>query len=128
MQPLREKSTLIFEPDVNPSCSDRFEFSESVVLLKRAAPTKVTVEVCNHTEHDITLRDQTPIGTVPLVKSVFPAGPFEVPASSTTAGVHHIQAIEQCHENINNDVWEPPVNVSPLSEIQRQVVQQMLRE
>ncbi|RXN33638.1 Retrovirus-related Pol poly from transposon [Labeo rohita] len=128
LQPVKEDSTLIFEPDVNPCWADGLEFTESLVRLKRGAPTNITIEVYNDTDHDITLMGQTPIGTVQLVKNVFPANVFEVPANPTIVGVHHIQAAHNCHNNTNTDEWDPPVDVSHLSKHQRQVVQQMLRE
>ncbi|KAL1249450.1 hypothetical protein QQF64_020455 [Cirrhinus molitorella] len=94
MQPVKEDSVLIFEPDVNPCWTDGLEFTESLVRLKRGAPTNITIEVCNDTDHDITLMGQTSIGTVQLVKNVFPASMFEVPANPTTIGVCHIQAAD----------------------------------
>lgn len=128
MQPVKEDSTLIFEPDVNPFWADGLEFKDSLVRLKRGAPTNITTEVYNDTDHDITLMGQTPIGTVQLVKNVFPASMFEVPANPTAVGVCHIQAAENCHDHTNTDHWDPPVDVSHLSKHQRQAVQQMLRE
>ncbi|XP_042620409.1 NACHT, LRR and PYD domains-containing protein 12-like [Cyprinus carpio] len=128
MLPVKEDSTLIFELDVNPCWADGLDFKESLVRLKREAPTKITIEVYNDTDHDITLMGQTPIGTVQLVKNVFPASMFGVPENLTAVGVRHIQAAENCHDNTNSDSWDPPVDVSHLSEHQRQVVQQMLRE
>ncbi|KAL1267687.1 hypothetical protein QQF64_033050 [Cirrhinus molitorella] len=131
MQPVKEDSVLIFEPDVNPCWTDGLEFTESLVRLKRGAPTNITIEVCNDTDHDITLMGQTSIGTVQLVKNVFPASMFEVPANPTTIGVCHIQAADNTSslDNTNTDEeWDPPVDVSHLSKHQRQVVQKMLRE
>ncbi|KAL1249455.1 hypothetical protein QQF64_020460 [Cirrhinus molitorella] len=131
MQPVKEDSVLIFEPDVNPCWTDGLEFTESLVRLKRGAPTNITIEVCNDTDHDITLMGQTSIGTVQLVKNVFPASMFEVPANPTTIGVCHIQAADNTSslDNTNTDEeWDPPVDVSHLSKHQKQVVQKMLRE
>lgn len=128
MQPVKEDSTLIFEPDVNPQWPDGLEFTDSLVRLKKGAPTNIMIEVYNNTDHDVTLMGQTPIGTSQLVKNVFPANMFEVPANPTSVGVCPIQTADNCHDNTSSDEWVPPVDVSHLNKYQRQVVQQMLKE
>ncbi|GAA6090899.1 NACHT, LRR and PYD domains-containing protein 12-like [Tachysurus ichikawai] len=128
MQPVKEDSTLIFEPDVNHQWPDGLEFTDSLVRLKKGAPTNITIEVYNDTDHDVTLMGQTPIGTLQFVKNVFPASMFEVPATPNSVGVCHIQTADNGHDNTSPDEWLPPVDVSHLDKHQRQVVQQMLRE
>lgn len=128
MPPVKEDTTLIFEPDVNPCWPDGLEFTESLVRLKKGAPTNLTIEVYNDTDHDITLMGQTPMGTVQCVKSVLPASIFEVLEKPTSAEVHYTQATGNCDSYTSTDAWDPPVDVSHLTKDQRQTVQQMLRE
>lgn len=128
MQPVKEDSTLLFEPDVKHQWPDGLEFTASLVRLTKGAPTNIKIEVYNDTDHDVTLMGQTPIGTVQFVKNVLPASMFEVPANPTSVEVCHIQVADDRLDCTSTDVWDPPVDVSHLSKHQRQVVQQMLRE
>ncbi|GAA6090442.1 uncharacterized protein LOC121887483 [Tachysurus ichikawai] len=120
MQPVKEDSTLIFEPDVNHQWPDGLEFTDSLVRLKKGAPTNITIEVYNDTDHDVTLMGQTPIGTLQFVKNVFPASMFEVPATPNSVGVCHIQTADNGHDNTSPDEWLPPVDVNHLDKHQRQ--------
>ena len=79
----------------------------------------------NPTDHDIVLAGRTVIGTVQHVQAFYPASMLERSRPPLSVTTNHITAEE---DQTNSNVWDPPVNLSHLSEPEQEVVRQMLRD
>lgn len=86
--------------------------------LQRSSHPYVTVNVQNGTEHDM-LAVKTLLGTMQLVKSVFPITVRESTASAAEPQVEGEQA---------NDPWDPQIDITHLDSHQQQIVKQMSQE
>lgn len=122
--PFQEDTDLIYEPDVNPQWTEGLEFCDTLVTLKRGAKPFIIIGVQNPTDHDIVLAGRTVIGTVQPVQAVYPASVFEQPHPASSAAVSNV---DMEREKLSSDVWDPPVDLSHVSEPEREVVQKMLR-
>ncbi len=120
----KEERVLLFEPDVNPTWPKGLEFCETLVKLRRQASPHVIVTVQNPTDHDIMLNGKTIIGTVHPVQAVYPAAALETPRCKSVSNSQITNGITQNPES----TWDPPLDLSHLSESRKQMVQQMLRE
>lgn len=123
--PFQKDTDLIFEPDVNPQWAEGLEFCDTLVTLRRGAKPFITVNVQNSTDHDIVLTGRTVIGTVQPVQAIYPASVFEQLRPISSAAVSNVD-VEK--DKLSSDVWDPPVDLSHLSEPEREAVQQMLRD
>ncbi len=120
----KEDILLIFEPDVNPQWTEGLEFCETIVTLQKHTSPHIIVSVQNPTDHDIMLVGKTVIWTVQPVQSLYPTAAFE------NHGLHslRISQIKTEASHTSETTWVPPVNLSHLSEPEKQIVQQMLKE
>ncbi|KAL7870752.1 hypothetical protein SRHO_G00082490 [Serrasalmus rhombeus] len=124
MPSVREDTTLLFEPDVNPQWPEGLELTETLVHLQRGSRPHILIDVHNGTECDITLAGKTILGTVQSVKSVFP-----ITTQDNTATVSSVQSkVEGVGGECTDDPWDPPVDVSHLDPLQQKTVKEMLRE
>ncbi|KAL7846934.1 hypothetical protein SRHO_G00219140 [Serrasalmus rhombeus] len=124
MPSVREDTTLLFEPDVNPQWPEGLELTETLVHLQRGSRPHILIDVHNGTERDITLAGKTILGTVQSVKSVFP-----ITTQDNTATVSSVQSkVEGVGGECTDDPWDPPVDVSHLDPLQQKTVKEMLRE
>lgn len=124
-QPLKKDSTLLFEPDTNPQWAEGLEFSETLIKLRRGVSPYIVVDVQNPTDHDIELSGRTSVGTVQQVQAVYPATAFERPNHPPPVSVSHVNAEREQSTDIP---WNPPINLTHLSEPERVIAQNMLRE
>lgn len=122
-QPFKEDMTMLFQPDLNPQWPDGLEFVDTLVRVRKGVFPVITIDVSNPTDHDIVLPGRTVTGTVQAVMTVLPAQIFE--KAQTPATVNHTSIQTPCNAS---EQWDPPVDLSHLSEEQRQVVKRMLRE
>lgn len=123
--PFHEDTTLLFEPDVNPRWAEGLEFCDTLVKLRKGIKPFIIVAVQNPTDHDIVLAGRTIIGTVQPIQAVYPAAVFEQSRSTPSTTVSNVEVEE---EKPSSDVWDPPVDLSHLSEPEREVVREMLRD
>lgn len=123
--PLQEETTLIFEPSVDPQWPEGLGFTDTVVMLRKAAKPFILVDVQNPTDHDIVLTGRTVIGTVQQVQAVYPATIFKRPCTTppvtvSNVGVRNVEA--------SGGEWDPPVDLNHLSPSEKETVKQMLKE
>ncbi len=85
----------------------------------------ITVSVQNPTDHDVVLAGRTVVGTVQHIQAVYPASILECFHPPTPARTNHIRV--EKYQSSSSDVWDPPVNLSHLSEPEREIVHKMLR-
>jgi len=122
-QPFKEDMTMLFQPDLNPQWPDGLEFYDTLVSVRKGVFPVITIDVYNPSDHDIVLPGRTLIGTVQTIMTVLPAQTFEKVATPATVSHTSMKPTSNASEQ-----WEPPVDLSHLSEDQRQVVKKMLRE
>ena len=122
-QPFKEDMTMLFQPDLNPQWPDGLEFYDTLVRVKKGVFPVITIDVANPTDHDIVLPGRTLIGTVQTIMTVLPAQVFEKVATPATVNHTSMKPTSSANEQ-----WDPQVDLSHLSEDQREVVRQMLRE
>ena len=70
--PIDKRTPVLFEPDELAPWPSGLIIQETLVALKPGKSNVIKVEVINSTEHDITLRNCTPIGRLEPVQSVTP--------------------------------------------------------
>lgn len=119
----KQETVLIFEPDVNPQWAEGLEFCETIITLRRHT-THIVVSVQNPTDHDLLLAGKMVIGTAQPVQAVYPTSAFEEPGLTSVM----VSQIRNETSNTSDVAWVPPVNLSHLSESEKQIVQQMLKE
>lgn len=122
MNPLKEDITLMFEPDVDPKWAEGLEFQETLVQVKKGAPPYIVLDARNPTDHDIVLCGKTAIGTAHGVQAVYPSMSFDQSSQSIPASVTSIQtsSVES-----TSDAWDPPVDLSHLSQPEKEIVRKM---
>ena len=118
-QPMRG-TTFLFEPTEVDQWPPELEIPPVVLRLARGT-TKVRLLVLNTATYDITLRGRSLLGTLKPVDDVHP-----VPLEPT----HGKQAENICsiHNNEVPATWIPQVDLSHLTEEQRQMVTELLRK
>ncbi|KAL1278521.1 hypothetical protein QQF64_025194 [Cirrhinus molitorella] len=125
-KPLKEDTMLVFEPDDNGQWSDGLEFCDTLVQIKKGASPHITLIVQNSTAHDIMLKGKTAIGTVQPVVSVCP---FSTPLDAhLPVQVNRIEVEHDKDQEVDAELWDPPIDLSHLEEDKRQIVHEMLRE
>lgn len=124
-RPLKKDTTLLFEPDINPQWAEGLEFCETLVGLRRGVPPYIVLDVQNPTDHDIELSGKTVVGTLEQIQAVYPATVLEKSDQCSPLLVNQVNAES---EQIPDTSWEPPIDLTHLSESERGVVQKMLRE
>lgn len=125
--PFREDMTLLFEPHENPQWPEGLEFCDTLVSVKAGIAPKIIISVQNPTSHDITLAGRTFVGTVQSVRSVYPANIFNADQPPTVS-INCVQAQSSGDSTPTQEQWDPPVDLTHLSEHERQIASQMLRE
>ncbi|KAJ7991697.1 hypothetical protein DPEC_G00286570 [Dallia pectoralis] len=125
LRPLKKDTTLLFEPDINPQWAEGLEFCETLITLRRGAPSYIVLDVQNPTDHDIELTGRTIVGTSQQVQGVYPATVLETPNRCFPASVSHVNVESELATDIR---WDPPLDLNHLNEAERVAVQNMLRE
>lgn len=114
----------VLEPNPESPWPSGIKVREQLVVFPQDN-ARVTVAVENGTDRDITLCGRTTLGWLHSVDSVCPLEPKQPPSppeGSTTLGEVQSSQVPP------DELWDPPVDLSHLSEGQQQKVRQMLRE
>lgn len=125
MNPLKEDTTLMFEPDLDPKWAEGLEFQETLLKVKKGVPPYIVLDARNPTDHDIVLYGKTFIGTAHRVQAVYPSVSLDQSIQSIPASVNHIQTSSA---ELASDTWDPPVDLGHLSQPEKEIVRKMLRE
>ena len=121
----KEDTTLIFEPDVNPRWTEGLELCDTLVKVTKGAKLSITISVQNPTNHDVVLAGRTVIGTVQQTQAVYPTSILEGSRPPPPAKMNHIRVEKN---QTTTDAWDQPVNLTHLSEPEREIAHKMLRE
>ena len=111
----------MFEPVPDVSLPECLSLSNTLIWLPKGSSCKVNIPVYNSGNSDIMLHRKTMLGHLVLVDSLTP--------------VEREKQAPVCVESINPELvksvhekWDPPIDISHLSESQQNVVREMLRE
>lgn len=122
-------SHVMLEPNQEAPWPTGLTIRQQLIQLPQEDKGKIAVTVENLTDNDITLCGRTTLGWLHSVDAIYPletkpmGGEEPQPSDSGAAPPE-----EQPSQLPQNDPWDPPVDLSQLSEDERQQVQQMLRE
>ena len=136
--PTESRFPVLFEPDIESSWPPGLEVPETLVTLRGGTSSRVAIRVTNSTGHDIILRNRTVLGKLQQVKSVTPlevkmreeVESTEDPVLHANEGEQQIKqpvpVLQQCRSETAGP--PPDVDLRDLSEDQKMVVINMLRE
>ena len=131
--PLRENLITLFEPAELGDLTDGLLVEEGILELQRGSSSCIKIPVRNQTNKDIDLAPRTLIGNLQLVRSVC-SSCLASPSDKNTghkATINATQAGEQTNQTSNpssTKPWDPPFEFPNLTQSQKEVVLQMLRE
>ncbi len=115
---------LLFEPDENSAHLTELEIEEGLLEIQTAKRPYVIIPVKNNTKHDVTIPRKTALGNVQTVARVIETNPIEssrprvvVDSAATTPSAQTVSAL-----------WQPPVDLSHLSDKEQEEVKKMLWE
>jgi len=127
------KPLVLFEPsEINPQLQ-QLDVGDSLVEVCQAKVPYVRIPIGNHTKHDVTLPSKTTLGSIESIVKVVQTDELDPAAPSVTqvadgGGSPRAQLDKGDERDRVMEQWDPPVNISHLSEDQQKVVREMLRE
>ena len=119
--PIDDQTTALFEPLDQQHLPDGLVIESSLVSARRerGQSTRVLIKVTNASQHDITLRGRTQLGTLHLIDSIHKV--HHAPGSrQEKASACSIQKQEKAGS------WLPPVDLSALTDDERKAATQLL--
>ena len=102
---LQKRTPVLFEPDELAPWPSGLIIPEALLALKLGNSNHIKVEVRNTSNHDITLKNRTPIGRLQLVQSVTPVEvklsetPEASPGTDTMPPFSAAREVEACHSS-----------------------------
>ncbi len=115
---------LLFEPEENSAHLTELEIEEGLLEIQTAKRPYVIIPVTNNTKHAVTIPRKTALGSVQTVARVIESNPLEssrprvvVDSAATTPSAQTVSAL-----------WQPPVDLSHLSDKEQEKVKKMLWE
>lgn len=116
-------SVFLFEPDDENVQLDELDLGEGLVEVQNPCRPYVVVPVGNNTKHTITIPRKTSLGSLHYIDKVIVADPPK--ASKSTVSIN---SVTPTPVDINQPLWQPPINLSHLSNEQQEKVNKMLCE
>ena len=125
---------MVFEPNVLETVPPGLEINQSLYTLKRGSSSKLGIEVHNSSNHDIRIPRRTLLGHVELVRSVTPVevelkqdSEVTVEQEGTSANTKS-DCLTMGQNSENDDCYVPPVDLGHLTDEQKSIAIQMLKE
>ena len=114
-------STVLFEPLDPQNLPDELHIEPSLVSLEhqKGSTSRVFISVSNVSQHDVTLKGRTQLGFIHLVDSI---QKVKQTRESETEKVSACPIQSQG----NSEAWLPPVDISSLTETQREAAKELL--
>lgn len=120
---LEQGMSVLFVPDLLQPWPPQLQIQVGVVNLTKGSFSRCVIPVSNPSEFDVFLEGKVCLGEVELLKSVAPLETYIKGNLSADAND------QQGNNDTNKDVkWDPPVDLSHLSEEKRHKAMEMLRE
>lgn len=121
---------VLFEPSESSPQLQQLDVSDSLIEICQAKVPFVRVPISNHTKHDVTLPCRTALGRIEPVSRIVQADELNLTKSSVAQEVNREESSETQLDKGGHvaQEWDPPVDVSHLSEDQKKTVKKMLQE
>lgn len=119
------QTVFLFEPDENSTRLAELDIGEGLMEVRNAKNPYVLVPVGNNTKHTVTLQRKTALGTIQSFDKVINMNTIEElkdPEPTVTVNSASIPATDP------SSSWQPPVDLSHLTEEQQAKVNKMLCE
>ncbi|KAK2908370.1 hypothetical protein Q8A73_009443 [Channa argus] len=123
-------SLVLFEPHEDNPQLQQLDVGDSLIEITQAKVPYVTVPISNRTKHSITLNCRTVLGSIEPVAKVIETKELNLFESHTPQGTssEESSAAQQDAGSSGTSTWDPPVDVSHLSDDRQKIVKKMLRE
>ena len=122
-------SHVLLEPDQEATWPAGLTIREQLIQLPQEDEGKIVVTVRNATDNDITLAGRTTLGWLHSVDAIYPLETESMECQEPQLSDSDVAPpLKQPCQTPQGEPWDPDVDVSHLSEEQRQQVKQMLRE
>lgn len=121
---------MLFEPcESNPQLH-QLDVGNSLLEVCQAKVPYVRVPNGNHTKHDVTLSCKTALGSIEPISRIVETDELNPTNTSVVQKVDRDEIPEAQQDKGGDAVrqWDPPVDVTHLSEKQQKVVKEMLRQ
>lgn len=121
---------MLFEPHGDNLQLQQLDVGDSLMEICQTKTPYVRVPISNHTKHDVTLNCRTVLGSIEPIAKIVDTHELSQTSANTTQDTGHdeFSDIKQNTGACLASEWDPPVDVSHLSEDQQRVVKKMLRE
>ncbi|TKS65275.1 Retrovirus-related Pol polyprotein [Collichthys lucidus] len=122
-------SHMVFEPNLEAPWPSGLAIREQLIELPTGDNSRIEVTVENMTDNDIVLCSRTTLGLLHSVVTIYPlqakSAEEHISKASDSSATPPAQ---QLSGESRGESWDPPVDLSHLSEEQQQQVKRMLRE
>ncbi len=121
---------LLFEPCESSPQLQQLDVGDSLIGICQAKVPFVRVPIGNHTKHDVTLPCRTALRSIEPISRIVQTGELSLIKSNVAQEVNRDEFPETEPDKGGSvaQEWDPPVDVSHLSEDQQKTVKEMLRE
>ncbi len=119
--------TILFESNVDNPQFEQLDVGDGLLEVCGRQRLFISIPIGNHTSHDITLPRRTTIGSIQPIKKIVETDhitesvPVEVNSAETQEGANSNRITATEH-------WDPPVDLSYLTEEQQRIAKRMLYE
>lgn len=117
-------SIVLFEPTDNNPQLQQLDVGDSLVAISQTKVPYVRVPIGNHTKHEVTLPCRTVLGSIEPVVKILQTDERGLESSGSQEFPETQQ--EKCSGVAEK--WDPPVDVSHLSEEQQRVAKELLHD
>ncbi|XP_051793415.1 uncharacterized protein b3gat1b isoform X1 [Acanthochromis polyacanthus] len=119
---------LFFEPcESNPQLH-QLDVGSSLLEVCQARVPYVKVPIGNHTKHEVTLSCKSALGSIEPISRIIETDERNLTNTSVTSENSRQDSTEPDKESVKTLQWDPPVDVTHLSDEQQKIVKKMLRE
>lgn len=119
---------VVLEPNNEAPWPAGLVIRDQLIQLPPEDKVKVEVTVENMTDHDIVLGSRTTLGWLHSVDAVYPSQPKSMESQQTQSSAHSVSPSVEPRKTTQAESWDPPVDLSHLTNDQQQLVKRMLRE
>lgn len=114
---------VLFEPEESCVQLQQLDIGEGLLEIQNERNPYVAVPLGNHTKHDITLPRKSSLGTIQPIKKI-----VETDSPDKKAVMVQSATTSPAGPTCAPSRWQPPVEISHLSEEQQEIVSKMLYE
>lgn len=120
---------MLFEPPEESFPLEQLDIGEGLMKIQQTERPYVEIPIGNHTAHEVTLRQKTPLGSIQPIANIVQTDQPEYSAK-TSAGINQVDSPlgSKMDDRDAMGLWHPPVNLSHLEEGQQEIVRGMLYE